>query len=199
MPVLEGGRKPIRVKRIMQGQLLGWGAEGNVSEVKVKLAAREKQRELALAEKEFNPNANVHEGYPFWNPEYQFKAMRKLQALNREKKLGLRIVPTIRLRRREGAAPTLLTTRLPRVTMADLTREQMRQFMQDVRRQQKTIERVGFKADFDSFMPQIGKDGKAIAVLFDFGNVFDRSLTTAARNSIISRIKNKLGFKQGSR
>jgi len=96
--------------------------------------------------------------------------MNALLKLNRERKLGLRIVPTIRLLEVEGGKPRLVHTRLE--TSTGPPAGKFTEFMRDMFGQIKILQQNGYTAGIDSFLSQIDKKtGKCIAVIFDFGSV----------------------------
>jgi hypothetical protein len=109
-------------------------------------------------------------------PRNQFKIMHELIALNRKKKLGLNINPTIRLMEnpKKGKKPFLVMTKLNVRKYSDLTADQKIQFRKISGQQRKILKDNGYRAGIDPFFPVLEK-GKITAVIADFGNI--RKLT----------------------
>lgn len=175
--VLHGGRKPRRISKIQAGARIGGGLEGNVYNAEIELARGEKTRKRKLALKRFFDNVC---NYPtFRNPLKQFQIMRELREINRKKNLGLRIPPTIRLRKvRNGAGPQpkaraeLLITKLPIKNLAQMTKEERALAGEDIFRQTLIAEREGFIIGIDAFEFALDpKTKKPVAIIADFGNV----------------------------
>ncbi len=188
------GRKPrgTRVKKIIVGKRIGFGTEGDINEIEVILEKRGRKtgelrrKKITMAQKEFlmgtlsqvRPPLKIEEGWlarlrkkqpELGNPVTQFNAMHKLIRLNRAKKLGLRIVPTIRIVKRKGKLPLLILTKL---NYPDLTQQQREQYWADLKRQCKILESSGYLPHDDFFIPHVDKKtGNCCAVITDFGNV----------------------------
>lgn len=168
--------------RIVRKGLLAEGEiEGNLYDVEVEVLGKNgRTRKVKMLEKEFLNRdlleyllgVDLPELSAIQNirrPTTQFNTMVKLMRLNREKKLGLHILPTIRLRKRKGHSPTLILTKLNPVVLNEL---QTRQVFADVLRQGRILRIEGYSINlFDSFFAQIDSKGNGIAVIFDFGNV----------------------------
>jgi len=165
--LLRGGKKPIMVEAIKRKKLLHGGTEGKVYEIEATIKKGEKIRTITLAEKEFHSDISIISGQ-----KRQFKIMQELLKLNREKKLGLRIVPTIRFRRRWWKSPTLIITKLEEIPRPDFSPQQTREFSSDIERQKITGENNGYYLGEDAFIPVLDKKtGRAIAVITDFGEI----------------------------
>lgn len=191
---LEGGIKHKRksskkpegthAKRIKRGNRIGVGGEGNVYEVEVAIG----NKKLKMVEKQFKrrrKNEFEIEFPLFRNPEIQFSTMNELMELNRtRRKAGkptLRIVKTIRLRRRFGKRPTLVMTRLEPADMQTLSEAQAHQFFEDKSCQYKILTEEGFTTftdGMDVFIPIFDPKDKSprdkkkvIAVIADFGTI----------------------------
>ena len=174
MPVLIGGRRKIRAEIKLGKQLGAAGQEGKVLEAEVVLKGGKRSRTVRLAQKVFHewemPNAFAK--YSWRNPERQFAVMKKLSRLNRQKKAGLRIVPTIRILK-GGKMPSLLTTRLETLQIKEVFHSPFwNDFKADAERQEKIAAGLGFTCSDDAFFPvKDRKTGKVVAVLADFGQV----------------------------
>jgi len=174
MPVLHGGRKPIRVKTIKKTnrEPLGGQFEGQIFEVEVTIKKGKKTKKIKLAEKRFYPG-KVPLAPQFLNPKNQFKIMQELSELNRRKKLGLRINPTIRLREKNSKKPSLVLSKLNEAK--NLTKKQKDKFVKDTEKQIRTCFENGFTITENAFLPVLDKKtGKVIAVISDFGIVEKR-------------------------
>ncbi len=170
--ILKGGRRPIEVAIIKRKRPLGGDAEGHVYEIKVVVKKGRKGRMLRLAEKEFyQKKGTMLEGlFPsLRDPIRQFETMQGLLKLNREKKLGLRIIPTIRLREQEGKAPTLIITKLKEISWEKLSQRQKLEFKADQDRQVEIGKQNTYLIRNDAFVPVFEQNGKVIAVITDFG------------------------------
>lgn len=184
------GRKPFgsRVSSVRKVRKLGKGAEGRVFEVEVTVKRFGRKRKLVLAEKHFRVfriwlNKLVGFYYlpkPFGNPKEQFEIISKLIELNREKKLGLRLPATLRIRKRIFRHPTLVMTLFENIMpFKQLTDSQRSEFLHDRRRQIDILEKRGYFSPLarglewlDVFFPQVdGKTGKCVAVVGDFGAI----------------------------
>ncbi|MDO8428856.1 MAG: hypothetical protein Q7S92_06625 [Candidatus Diapherotrites archaeon] len=187
MVILRGGikhRKRIRpqgtrVREIKRGKWIGSGNEGTIYESFVTLERNGRQRTVRLAEKEFDldpsrPRSILAHKSNWQRPLSQFNTMNRLIQLNRAKKLGLRIIPTIRLLKRKGQKPTLVMTRLETdLEMNSRTRgTELDESIEDQNRQLDILRREGYSAHLDAFIIQMNpKTGKGIAVIADFGNI----------------------------
>jgi hypothetical protein len=183
MPLLKGGArhrhgvKPrgTRVRKIKRKKLIDVGTEAGVFEVEVEVRVGKRKKIVKMVEKEFrNPIVPAsYELYPYGNPLMQFNIMNKLIKLNRSKKLGLRIIPTIRLRKIKGKKPRLVLTLLKNVLKeVELTPKQKKEFERDALRQQLIGKKNGYYILEDVFFPVIdSKTGKCLAVIGDFGGI----------------------------
>jgi hypothetical protein len=185
--VLEGGIRPVKARRIVPKRTLlkrsffSIGGEARkVREVEVVVRIGNRERRVRLVEKVFKPKIGFsREAFarrnPFRDPVMQLKIMREISKLNREKRLGLHIVPTIRLRKRRLRKPTLLVTRLERYHFlpGPLGEQRLKEFRQDIHRQQEVLALNNYFAAADAFVPVLNeKTAKVIAVIADFGNIF---------------------------
>ena len=105
--------------------------------------------------------------------------MEELQRENRKKKMGLRIVPTIRLRKMRGKKSRILTTKLDTIGLIEKAKrrdkdaEELRKpFIKDMTRQIAIGKANGWNIYIDAFEAVVDKkSGKVVAVIADFGNV----------------------------
>lgn len=176
MPVLRrkgsGTGSKTDVKSIRRKGYLGGNVEGKVHKVRVTVKRKGKKREITLAEKRFYEKRDPADSINLKNPVRQFETMQELQRLNRRKKLGLRIVPTIRLREETGKKPTLVLTKLTLLKKENLPETQESEFFRDASRQQEKSRENGYFLHGDCFEPMIDKEtGKVVAIIADFGNV----------------------------
>lgn len=165
-----GGRKPIRAK-LEIGRKLGEGQEGIVREANLTLTKNGRTRTKQFVIKTFQ--SILPRKYSFRNPRKQFEVMQGLVELNKKKKLGIRIVPTIRLIKRRIVKDQLLVTRLN--ILENLSQSQRKEYEDDLYRQRNIGLENGYKISIDSFKPVLGKDGKVNAILTDFGLVVKQS------------------------
>jgi hypothetical protein len=174
MPTLrrggKGNGKSVTVESVTRGKIIGGHGEGIVRDVDVTIGTRTRR----MVQKEF------HEPYAgdvnYRAPRNQFEIMHELIALNRKKKLGLNINPTIRLMENpeKGKKPFLVMTKLNIRKWSSLTVNQRIQFEKIRGQQIKILKENGYRTGGDSFFP-ILKDKKITAVISDFGNI--RKLT----------------------
>ena len=165
--ILLGGRKPVEVKLLNRKKFLDSGGEGYVYKVKVILRRGGRERKTTLAEKEFHTLEET--GHPFRNPTKQFEMMQGLLKLNREKKLGLRIIPTIRLLKGKGS---LIITKLDVFNPYLLSPEQYSEFSKDVNRQLAILSSNDYYACSAAFHAILDKaSGKVVAAITDFGSI----------------------------
>ncbi len=182
MPILKGrikharGKRPrgTRVRQIRPTKELGGGGEGDVFEAVVSIPYAKKwwkTRKVVMAVKRFKA--------PFQKVRLQFKIMNEIIALNRKKKLGLRITPTIRIVKRFfRLRPDLVLTKLSlaKYPGKGLTPKQNEEFLEDRSKQLVVLAHEGYHSSADAFFPQVDpKTGKGIAIIGDFGNVSVRS------------------------
>jgi len=171
MPVLIGGRKPV-IAKIRAKKKLGQGFEGTAYEVEATAGKGERKRKISLVEKRFKSSLFRRDLGNLRNPEAQFRIMGEISGLNRQKKLGLHILPTIRLRKRWLRKPALIITNLDGIPYKELEGKQILQFYADFVRQQEILFNEGYYACSDAFMPVLNKKtDKVEAYIFDFGSI----------------------------
>ncbi len=167
---MQGGRKPRKLRSLRRKHHLGGRHEGDVFEVEATVQRGKKKRKLVLVEKEFQPGFAWPMNTYFRNPWKQFKLLQELVRLNRAENLGLRIVPTIRIKERNGRKATLLMTRLS--PLKRLSTRMYEQFSADMRRQIVIAGENGFSIYTDAFVPVRDKEtGNVVAMIADFGNI----------------------------
>ena len=160
------------------GRFLGGRSEGNVYGNTFNVRHGQREREIRLAEKVFY--RKTPRNVMLRDPEKQFGLVRELIELNRKKKLGLRLPPTVRLLKREGK-PTLLLTwyrdRHGRELKAKhmLKSNEKAQYLEDRDRQIEALKSQGYTVTNewdDKFEPFLDpKTGKYVALLLDFGGL----------------------------
>ncbi len=171
--LLFGGRKTRRATILRTGKRTGGRSEGKVYAVEVVVKKHGRERKFRALEKVFYA--------PYWfpternlrNPLAQFKTMQELIAINRKKRLGLRITPTIRLVKRKRGRPTFILTIFE--GKIDFLPEQWHRYKADMVRQAGILQALGYTVHPDIFKPNIDREtGEAIAVICDFGNLWKR-------------------------
>ncbi len=160
------------------GRFLGGRSEGNVYGGKYVVKRGSRERTVKLAEKVFYKKTPRNR--MLRNPEKQFELVRELMELNRKKKLGLRLPPTVRLLKREGR-PTLLATwyrdRHGQELKAKhmLAKDEKAQYAEDRDRQIEALKSEGYTVTNewdDKFEPYLDpRTGKYVALLLDFGGL----------------------------
>ncbi len=201
---LIGGKKPIKPFSFEKGKPLGFGAEGEVFSVRVRVERNGKKRGVTLAEKVFDAGASKRrpELPNFGSAEKQFALMKTISTLNREKKLGLRILPTIRLRTNENGAKSLVLTKIKHEVRApeklvgwppfrvvnrvrfpkyEVTRAEETVIYKEIERMDKILEKQGYATGEDTYL--IGRNVKSGAVevwIADFGKI--RPVATKNQN-----------------
>ena len=170
MPTLRRGGKgkgrTVKVESFKVGEYLGGRGEGFVWDAKVTVKKGEKTRTREMVLKQFSDELKIDN---FRNPVGQLRTMHALRKLNTEKKLGLKINPTIRLTQNEERL-VLIMTKLNIRKEKNLTIRQDEQFSKDRIRQVKACKENGYRVGYDSFFAVV-KNGKATAVIGDFGNI----------------------------
>lgn len=150
---------------------LGKGNEARVYSRVVVVAGK---RALRLAEKEFEKR--------FWIPTKSFRRPLKhflsyeyLRTANIDQKLGLRLLPTLRIFHPNGNLKRLsiLKTELPPLTLPELNRAQQLEYVLDRRRQINIMKKAGVDAYWkDVFYPVIDPaTQKCVAVINDYGTI----------------------------
>ncbi len=183
MPKLYGGRKTREVKRIKRGRKLEAGYEGKVYEVEVVVKRGKKERKLKMAEKKFHLRRKYTYFTPFCDPLRQFEMMHELQELNRREKLGLHILPTIRLRKRIGRKPTLIITKLRESKV--LSTAEKAALRDQERREEGILKDHGYGIRGDMWVVQRDpKTGKVTAWIADFGNIAKQEQIPMNRKTI---------------
>ncbi len=152
-----------------RGKELGHGGEGAIYEgTATVMGPKGRKRTINVAFKYFKTS----DDYALRNKIIpQQRIVQELQELERIHKRGLHILPTYRFVMEPGKQPFVVKTLLP--PEKSLTREQQVQYHLDMKKQQKILESYGMFEEFDwlTFHPAILKDGTAIAVLNDMGNI----------------------------
>ncbi len=145
-PILHGGRKPVKVKEIKRGEILGSGGESIVFEATATVKKKGKTRAVKLAEKQFFglPSPFCPDPLPFRSPCRQFKIMTELKRFNNTKKLGLHILPTIRLTKRFLRRSTLLLTRYKKVTLRNISSKQHNAASTQQEKEKKILKSIGY-------------------------------------------------------
>ncbi len=169
-PVLKGGRKPVKAK-IRRGRKLGGDYEGNVFEAKVTVKRGKEKRSIVLAEKVFK-----RRGRNSWpnlrRPTAQFKIMSEFRELNKKEKLGLHILPTIRLRDRPFRRATIFSTKYEKVNYNSLSSKQRAALETQRKEEERILGDYGYWIPADVW--QIIKDpltGKPTYYIVDYGTI----------------------------
>ncbi|MFA5357565.1 MAG: hypothetical protein WC308_01440 [archaeon] len=160
------------------------GREGFVNEIEISIAKNGRAKKRRFAEKTFFDRQLSHLG----KPVEKFRVIKALAKLNREKKLGLKIVPTIRLRFVEKNDWRIITTILPieesvqnailrskifsRSELAPTVLKKMKEFTVDMERQQSVAQMNGYLIHNSAFVPVLRKGAKKVeAVIVDIGHI----------------------------
>ena len=189
--LLKGGRKTRSVESIKPLRMIGRGTEGDIYEVEVIIERRGKRKILKLAEKEFRYTHYSPLAPAVGDPVAQFNLMKKLQRINRERKLGLHILPTIRLREVKGEKPRLLITLLKNTFsyskkqgfQFELTDEELSRIPKAEKeyvnlqksREERILKDLGFETFPDMWvLDRDPKTGKVTAWIADFGQISEK-------------------------
>lgn len=175
---LLGGRKPRQVF-IKRGALIhpGMSESSGIYCAKVTVEGKNgKSKTIDLVEKRFKPRKRVKFMSPnFRHPKHQLKAVQELMRINREQKLGLNIIPTVRLRENSKNPSSLLLTRLNAVKYASLTDAEKNEINRQERRALRTLKKIGFSADQDFFIIEKNPaTGRVTSWIADFGNLYKK-------------------------
>ncbi len=162
------GKGAVVRARVKRGRKIGKGKEGKVHEVQIKIRKGRRKRAATLVEKKFfRKKFNKRS---LGDPRKQFAVVSELIRLNRQKKLGLRLPATLRIKENLVGKPSLLSTKIKIVE--EMTKAQEREFWKDIIRQVRIGVNNGFAILVDSFFPTIDpKSGKVVATIADFGNI----------------------------
>lgn len=160
------------------GKFIGQGSEGIVFEVRVRLAAATRSRDIHLAEKTFKHpfETEFYRSYdplsPLGNPELQWRRIAEVREINRAQHAGLRLPTTVLLRRFPNSRARILTSLLQLARPVGDT--DWTQFKEDRVRQQKLLGKLGFIAGDDSYFPLRDRiTQKIVALLGDFGSLYE--------------------------
>lgn len=178
-PVLYGGRKPRLARKIQRGKRLGGSYEGDIFESAVTIRKHGKTRAITLAEKQFyapeiNPLELIRKpNEELRNPRKQFEVMTELKRLNAQKKLGLHILPTIRLRRTTGRRqPTIFSTRYKEIDPFTLDWPTLEKAVLERRREKSILLDLGYNVYFDAWkLIEDPVTKKPTCYIADFGGV----------------------------
>ena len=165
-------------RRIQRGKRLGGNYEGVVFESTVTLKKHGKTRAILLAEKQFHAPA-ISPPEVLRNPKKQFEIMAGLKRLNAEKKLGLHILPTIRLRKSFGRRRlAFFLTRYKEI--AELTEEQWHEVFAQRKKEDDLLVKNGYRAYHDAWkLIEDPVTKKPTYYIADFGGV--EKIETAAK------------------
>ncbi|MEW6295559.1 MAG: hypothetical protein AB1467_04670 [Candidatus Diapherotrites archaeon] len=168
--VLHGGLKPRKIEGIERKKYLGSGVEGKVFEVEVAVKKAKKIKKRVFAEKEFREGM---QWYGHWlPPKKQWLLMKELLKLNRDKKLGLRIIPTIRPLKRKDKISSFFLTKLDVIDFKGINSKKLTEFEEDMQRQIEIGSKKGYFISDDAFLPVFDKKTKkVIAIIGDFGQI----------------------------
>ena len=171
--ILKGGKKPVKVKTIETKKFIGYGAEAIVQEIKVTIERGKKQKQLELVEKNFIKGAPPYKQPNSREPIKQFKTMQKLLKLNFRKKLGLHIIPTIRLREIKEKKPRLIMTKIKNVVkLKSLNKTEQTRVKKQTQKETDILEKLGYTTHQDIWIYCTNpKTGKTTAWIADFGNI----------------------------
>lgn len=179
--VLHGGRKPRRVASITPKKLLHPGRyeSSGVYEVEVVVTNKKtgRTKKLTLVEKKFFPLLEKEVSPNVRNPVGQLNTVRGLAELNRKEKLGLNILPTVRLRKNKNAPPSLIVTKLNNLieykTLKGKEKENVDLRLKHIK---KVLWKHGYNRHIDFFMFERNPlTGKITIWIADFGNLVKRS------------------------
>ena len=174
--ILRGGRKP-RIVSIKRGKLIHQGVyEANgIFDVKVTLMGKKgRTRTIAMVEKEFKPKTSKNVLAPnIKDPKMQFKTMQELLRLNREMKLGLPILPTVRLKKIKGQKTTLLVTKVKNeIKLSELKADEIKELNEQEEQIRNILREHGYSTHSDFFIVARNPvTGKLIPWVADFGNL----------------------------
>lgn len=167
--VLRGRTKSARARQIVRTRKIGGGKEGTVFEVQVLIQRGKRKRKLVLVEKSFLPYMDQrHRG-----ALEQFETMQQLLRLNKEKRLGLHIIPNIRLKEEKGQRPTLIMTKVKGIIrMDELQPEEAKIVRQQISKEMRILREQGYNSNIDMWVCARDPVSKqAVAWIVDFGEI----------------------------
>ncbi|MDO8627307.1 MAG: hypothetical protein Q7K42_02480, partial [Candidatus Diapherotrites archaeon] len=160
---------------ITRGEKIGGRIEGHVYKANVEIEHKTRKgnirkKTIEMVEKEFRKlNPNYVPGATLYRPELQNEVMSEVIELNKRKNLGLRIINTIRLKKRFLRKPTLVMTKLENLLEEIyLNKKQNKEFTSDMQWQIAILKKEGFYCHKHAFFPQLDtQTGKVVAVIGD--------------------------------
>jgi hypothetical protein len=156
--------KKVKLKR---GKKIGQGVEGKVYSGQVFVKRKDKTKAKKVVIKKFR--FLFGDAGNFGRADKQFRTMKDLSTLNKQEKLGLRIIPTIRLKKNLFTYE-LIMTKLDIVKTNSLSPKEYEKYQRDIKRQKFIAQKNGFIVGRDAFFP-IKENGKIVAIIGDFGNI----------------------------
>lgn len=174
---LKGGKfRSKNTYTITRKEKIGEGVYGTAYNVQVTITTpKGTKRTLDMVEKVYDKKFYFRPKTEAVNKHIadKFKIMKEIIELNRKENLGLRIIPTIRLNK-DKKESTYISTKL-KVSQKTLPLKKHTEFMKDIQRQRRILEKAGFDSGRDAFFPLVDPETKkTIAILADFDNVGKR-------------------------
>ncbi|MDD2531658.1 MAG: hypothetical protein PHY04_00655 [Candidatus ainarchaeum sp.] len=177
--VLHGGRKPRRVLSINPKKLLhkGYYESSGLFDVEVTVANKKgRTKKLNLVEKKFFPCTEKEVSPNIRNPIGHLRTVQSLSELNRREKLGLNILPTVRLKKNKNAPPSLIVTKLKNlVEYKNLKGTDKTEVDLKLKHIKKVLWKHGYNRHSDFFLFERNPlTGRITIWVADFGNLVKR-------------------------
>ena len=173
-PWPEDGSQPIKLGKR--------GLEGQTFEGQLVFNRGKSQRTKAVAVKVFDEHT-FGEGYSYGLPEKQLKIYNELKELNRRRKLGIHLLPFVRLLRRERGKHYLVEPNLQKnpdgrlidlnyyITNHLLPAEARGDYLKDMERQTRILAENGYLCVQDAFVPVKDRKHNVFAMILDLGGI----------------------------
>lgn len=187
-----GGRKTRAVK-ISRIKKLYSGREGTTYEAKIELQKNTKKRKIELVEKEFHIRSRFYEerknNQPhLQRPFRQYKLYNELKELNRKEKLGLPLIPTMRIVRSQNGMHKLLVTKINERGIGNFSKEEREFLTRQEEKYENIMRENGYNTHKDMWIyDRDPKTNKPRAWIVDFGNITRKKLGKQNTNSDITK------------
>ena len=159
--IFSASRKTFETNRIYNTSVIVHGKNG-------------RSKTLQLLEKTFRPpvNPRYNHSVTLRSPVNQLRAVKGLRELNREQKLGLNILPTVRLRKTTRGKHTLLITKLNEIKYNSLSAKEKEEVDAQLTHAKKALSEFGYSTARDIFLiEKESKTGKVKVWIADLGTL----------------------------
>ncbi len=169
---LRGGKKTVHPHDIhVPPGLVHEGFEGKVRRVELHFKRNARERRVPMMLKEFK-SETTHEDPPLRNPRAQFRIMTELMELNRNQKLGLPLLRTLRIVHADGRNRLVMTPIEHVIAFKQLPPNAQNEIRNQIERATRTLNEKGYTVGSDAWIFSLDPaTQKARVHLADFGLV----------------------------